>query len=597
MKRYILLFSCILFFTYNVFGQNSGNLSFQSILRNAADELVINTPVSLRFRIIETNSTTTVFEETHNTTTNIIGAISLNIGNGAISIGNLNSIDWTNGNFTLEVGVDPGGGTNYSLLQTISFNSVPQTLSSQFSSEALSINYDNLSNKPTTISTEQGDKIDFISLSNPIDIDATKTDVDVNTAKIGFPGFGRVAGTAVELLWSITGNDLSYSAGTVGIGTSTDLENSNAPLVVSGGILFEASLGPSNEIGILKYRSGIPNFTGFDDFLFGDNLNNETIMISNPATDIVLGSGSNSEIFISAHLGVGSKINESYDLSENILALVSPTPSIKFKDTSRSSSFPSADFRISINDTNDGGDNFFDIRYLNSDKSLFRISANAPENAFSMLSNGYVGLSVANPSEQLETTGTIVANGFKGGIGGLTNLNGAGGASTVNTGSTTLIADNDSNGVGSLIFETGTQNQMQILPNGNVGIGTVSPNYNLEVNGDLKAVDLSTQDLFINSGALNIQPVFETPTNFSFIDGTGKSIIIANPSSDVSVSAFGEVNQKFTVINAGSASITFFNVLSSGDTSIVIGPNGSATFLTTNNTPTTAVTAVLSVVN
>ena len=593
MKRYILLFSCILLFTSDLYSQNSGNMSFQSILRNSSDELVINAPVSLRFRIVETNSVTIVFEETHTTTTDVIGAIALNIGSGTISIGNLNTIDWINGSFTLEVGVDPSGGTSYTLLQTTTLNSVPQTLSSQFTGEALSINYDNLSNKPTTISTEQGDKIDFLTVSNPIDIDATKTDVDVNTAKIGFPGFGTVAGTAVEVLWTKTGNNLSYSGGNVGIGTSSDLQNSDAPLLVNGGLLFEASLSPSNEIGILKYRSGIPNFTGFDDYLFGDNLNNPTIMGSNPDTDIVILNDAN----IIAHLGVGSGINESFDLSNNTLALVSPTPSIRFFDTSVSASFPSADFRIGINDTNDGGDNFFEVRYLNSDKSLFRISANAPENAFNMLSNGSIGLSVANPSEKLETTGTLVANGFKGSISGLTNLNGAGGANTMNTGSTTIIADNNSDGTGSLIFETGPLNQMQILPNGNIGIGTTTPNYDLEVNGNLKAVNLETQDLFINNGALTITPVSETPLNFTGLDSTDKTIIIANPTSDVLVNGiFGDIDQKITVINAGTAMITFFGVLSSGDTSIALGPNESATFIRTNIAPITTVTAVLSVV-
>ena len=41
--------------------------------------------------------------------------------------------------------------------------------------------------------------------------------------------------------------------------------------------------------------------------------------------------------------------------------------------------------------------------------------------------------------------------------------------------------------------------------------------------------------------------------------------------------------------------ITFFSVLSSGDTSIALGPNESATFIRTNIAPTTTVTAVLSV--
>ena len=48
---------------------------------------------------------------------------------------------------------------------------------------------------------------------------------------------------------------------------------------------------------------------------------------------------------------------------------------IHFDDTSNSASFPSNDWRITINDSNNGGGNFFGIDDATSGRGVFRIEA------------------------------------------------------------------------------------------------------------------------------------------------------------------------------------------------------------------------------
>ena len=74
---------------------------------------------------------------------------------------------------------------------------------------------------------------------------------------------------------------------------------------------------------------------------------------------------------------------------------------IHFQDTSNSASFPSNDWRISINDTTNGGANRFSIEDTDGGRLPFTIEAGAPANALYVDDGGRLGLSTSTPVVEL----------------------------------------------------------------------------------------------------------------------------------------------------------------------------------------------------
>ncbi len=467
--------------------------------------------------------------------------------------------------------VDPLGGTSYTLQQTTELNSVPFASSASRAITAATLDYNSLTNTPITITAAQSAEIDFIAVTNAIDLNTTKTAVDLNTLKAGFPGFGTTTGTAFEVLWSKVGDNAFFTTGTVGIGTNTGLDTSAASLIVQDGILFPENLSLTPEIGTLDYTNFGPTF---NDFFYGDNSGN--LKLYNGNNDQVFGY---TDVTIFGKLGIGSSINSSYNFNDNNFALVSSTPNIFFQDTSASSSFPSGDWRIRINDITDGGFDYFSIEYNNTAVSNFKIMAEAPTNAFTILANGNLGFQTATPTEVIEVSNAVTATSFTGDISNLTNIISSGSASTSNTGSTTIGADTDSDSVGALIFKTQNQTRMSIQSNGDTAIGAITPVATLEVDGNVKMEGLETGALIL-SGSLTSEISVEAASN-NGIDILDKSVIIFNSNTTNNYSGFvnGKEGQVFTIINTGTGTHSFINgsILSSG--SIAIPQNGSISFI------------------
>ena len=74
---------------------------------------------------------------------------------------------------------------------------------------------------------------------------------------------------------------------------------------------------------------------------------------------------------------------------------------IKFLDTSSSSSFPTTDWQITVNDSANGGLNRFSIDDIDSGKTPFTILASAPSNSMYVASSGNLGLGTAAPVVEL----------------------------------------------------------------------------------------------------------------------------------------------------------------------------------------------------
>jgi hypothetical protein len=74
---------------------------------------------------------------------------------------------------------------------------------------------------------------------------------------------------------------------------------------------------------------------------------------------------------------------------------------LHFDDTSSSASFPSNDWRITINDSSNGGDAYFSIDDATAGRQVFRVNAGAPANSLFVDSQGDVGIGVANASTDI----------------------------------------------------------------------------------------------------------------------------------------------------------------------------------------------------
>ena len=70
---------------------------------------------------------------------------------------------------------------------------------------------------------------------------------------------------------------------------------------------------------------------------------------------------------------------------------------LKFQDTSNSGSFPSNDWEITINDSNNGGANYFAITDVTAGRRPFEIRASAPANSLFVDQDGDLGIGTASP--------------------------------------------------------------------------------------------------------------------------------------------------------------------------------------------------------
>jgi len=103
--------------------------SYQSIIRDGANQVLNNQSVGIRLSILQgSESGTAVYVETHTGNTNANGLISLQVGGGTVVSGSMSSIDWAAGPYFIKTETDPEGGTNYSISGSSQLLSVPYAL-------------------------------------------------------------------------------------------------------------------------------------------------------------------------------------------------------------------------------------------------------------------------------------------------------------------------------------------------------------------------------------------------------------------------------------------------------------------------------------
>ena len=155
MKNFNKLFFFFLLTTVSVFAQSPEKISYQAVIRDATNTLVINQSVGMQISILQTTPTgAVVYTETHSVDTNINGLVSLEIGTGSTS-DTFSAIDWSAGPYFIQTETDPTGGGNYTIAGTSQLMSVPFAMYAKTSGDG--------------ITTEQSGAI------------------ELNTAKVGMP--------------------------------------------------------------------------------------------------------------------------------------------------------------------------------------------------------------------------------------------------------------------------------------------------------------------------------------------------------------------------------------------------------------------------
>ena len=129
MKRYVLILCLFCLGISNAFAQIPKTMSYQAIIRNGSQGLVVNGNISVRISIINGSEFgNPVYVEAHTAKTNSNGLVTLQIGGGKSLFGVYDSINWSSGPYFLRTETDPLGGTEYGITSVSQILSIPYAL-------------------------------------------------------------------------------------------------------------------------------------------------------------------------------------------------------------------------------------------------------------------------------------------------------------------------------------------------------------------------------------------------------------------------------------------------------------------------------------
>ena len=179
--------------SYVAFAQTPEKMSYQAIVRDASNTLLVDKLVGIQVSILQNSETgSEVYVETHSVVTNMNGLVALEIGTGVTSY-DFSSIDWTNGPYFVKVETDPNGADNYSISGVSQLMSVPFALYAKTSGNGITSDQADAivaNTAKTGITSDQSDAIVANTVKTGITSDQSDAIV-ANTAKISLPSGGN----------------------------------------------------------------------------------------------------------------------------------------------------------------------------------------------------------------------------------------------------------------------------------------------------------------------------------------------------------------------------------------------------------------------
>ncbi len=151
MKRTLSVFSALMMIS-TLMGQTPLKVSYQAIIRDAGELLIVNQPVGIRISVMD--GAVAVYTETHSATTNENALVGLELGAGTPLTGTFAGIDWSDGPYSLKSEIDLTGGTTYTITRTDQILSLPYAFNAKVTGSFSTADYNDLSNLPVRDGSE-----------------------------------------------------------------------------------------------------------------------------------------------------------------------------------------------------------------------------------------------------------------------------------------------------------------------------------------------------------------------------------------------------------------------------------------------------------
>ena len=158
MKKFLKIFIVVIFtFTFQVTTAyvyiTPKGFSYQAVIRNSSNQLVINKSVGIQISILQGSASgTPVYVERHKPVTNANGLITVKIGYGDLMSGDIEAIDWSAGPYFLKTELDVTGGNSYTITGTSQLLCVPYALYANTAANTFSGKYSDLTGTPVNVS-------------------------------------------------------------------------------------------------------------------------------------------------------------------------------------------------------------------------------------------------------------------------------------------------------------------------------------------------------------------------------------------------------------------------------------------------------------
>lgn len=274
MKSVMSLILILFVLVQSSFSQAPAKMNYQAVIRDGAGNLLKNKTVSMRIQILQ--GETPVFTERHNPLSNDNGLITITIGGGIGIMGNMSSINWSQGPFFIKTETDPTGGSAFSIFGTSELLSVPYAMYASNSQPGPQGPKGDVGPQgpkgdvgqqgPTGPTGSQGPKGDVgaqgpMGLQGPVGLMGLQGLQGLKGDK-GDQGPIGPQGPPGSSYWVKNGPSVYYKEGNVGIGTN----NPTASLDVSGDVKITTPAGEEvavlSDLGFFKIngQNGNPNF-------------------------------------------------------------------------------------------------------------------------------------------------------------------------------------------------------------------------------------------------------------------------------------------------------------------------------------------------
>ncbi|WP_132861701.1 hypothetical protein [Shimia isoporae] len=224
----------------------------------------------------------------------------------------------------------------------------------------------------------------------------------------------------------------------------------------------------------------------------------------------------NDDVIVTFSLCVGNDCVNGESFSFDTLRLKENNLRIHFSDTSTSASFPSNDWRIVANDSSNGGANYLAIEDSTAGRVPFRVEAGAQANTLVVEADGDIGVKTLNPAVDVHIVegNTPTLRLEQDGSDGFTPQ-------------TYDVAANEANFFirdvtnGSRLFfrakPGAPEDSIFIAANGDIGLGTDSPEKDLHVRRTGSGNHVETQFEQTDGGAVQIRLQTSNANNRRFV--------------------------------------------------------------------------------